>query len=204
MTNSEETGKLERLVTAAKNHGADEAKIIDSKKVVVDKRVRLKCAIPICASYGRHLMCPPNLMSVEEFTDALALYETALILQVEADCNSADRTETGLNKETCDKLEKATNTKDWEIKLHRIVNEIEALAFKEGFYLAAGLIGGDCALCPECVTPGSGEPCRRPFEARPSMEAMGIDVFRTCQEVGLPIFLSSDRKVRWTGIVLLD
>ena len=203
MTNSEETDRLERLVTAARNLGADAAKIIDSKKVVVDKRVRLKCAIPVCSSYGRHLMCPPNLMSVEEFNDALALYETALILQVEADYDSADKTDAGLNKESCDKLEKATNTKDWELKLHRIVNEVEALAFKEGFYLAAGLIGGDCALCPECVTPGSGEPCRRPFEARPSMEAMGIDVFRTCQEVGLPIFLSSDRKVRWTGIVLL-
>ena len=80
----------------------------------------------------------------------------------------------------------------------------EAMAFKEGFYLAAGLIGGDCALCDECVGPQSGERCRHPFEARPSMEAMGIDVLETCRRVGLPLFLSSEKNVRWTGIVLLE
>lgn len=204
MATASEDGKFEQLVIAAKNLGADEAKIIDSKEIVVDKRVRLKCAIPVCASYGRHLMCPPNLMSVDEFADALALYEKALILQVEADYDSADKSGVCLNKKTCDELEKSTNTPDWQTKLHRLVNQVETLAFKEGYYLAAGLIGGDCALCPECVTPRSGEPCRRPFEARPSMEAMGIDVLKTCREVGLPLFLSSSRKVRWTGIVLLD
>ena len=88
--------------------------------------------------------------------------------------------------------------------MHKLVNQIEALAFKEGFYLAAGLIGGDCALCLDCVTPRSGEPCRHPFEARPSMEAMGIDVLETCRRAGLPMFLSSRKNVRWTGIVLLE
>ena len=196
--------RLEGLVTAAVELGADDAKIIDSRDVVVDKRVRLKCAVPVCASYGRNLMCPPNLMSVDEFEEILALYEKALILQIEADYDSTDKSKARLSKGTCEELETATNTSGWEVKLHMLVNQIEALAFKEGFHLAAGLIGGDCALCHECVTPLSGEPCRRPFEARPSMEAMGIDVLETCRRVGLPLFLSSCKKVRWTGIVLLD
>ena len=196
--------RLEGLVTAAVELGADDAKIIDSRDVVVDKRVRLKCAVPVCASYGRNLMCPPNLMSVDEFEEILALYEKALILQIEADYDSADKSETRLNKGTCEELETATTTLEWEVKLHMLVNQIEALAFKEGFYFAAGLIGGDCALCDECVTPQSNKPCRRPFEARPSMEAMGIDVLETCKRAGLPLFLSSSEKVRWTGIVLLD
>ena len=196
--------RLEGLVTAAKDLGADDAKIIDSRDVVVDKRVRLKCAVPVCASYGRNLMCPPNLMSVEEFEDVLALYEKALILQIEADYDSTDKSKAHLNKDTCEELETATNTPKWEVKLHMLVNQIEAMAFKEGFYFAAGLIGGDCALCNECVTPRSGEPCRRPFEARPSMEAMGIDVMETCRRAGLPLSVSSSEKVRWTGIVLLD
>jgi predicted metal-binding protein len=108
-----------------------------------------------------------------------------------------------LSKRTCEELEKSTNTIDWQIKLHRLVNQLETMAFKEGFYLAAGLTGGDCSLCTECVTPQRGELCRHPFEARPSMEAMGIDVLKTCDNVGLPVSLSSGNKVRWTGLVLL-
>ena len=195
--------KLDRLVRAAIDLGADEARIIDAKGIIVDKRVRLKCSVPLCASFGRHPMCPPNVMSVEEFASIKELYEKALILQVEADYDSADKTRGSLNRETHDMIEQSTSTRDWQNKLHKLVNQLEAIAFKEGFYLAAGLIGGDCGLCDECVRPNSGEPCRRPFEARPSMEAMGIDVLRTCRDVGLPLSLSSKEKVRWTGIVLL-
>ena len=90
------------------------------------------------------------------------------------------------------------------MKLHRLVNKIETTAFKNGYYLAAGFIGGECNLCRECVSPKSAKPCRHPFEARPSMEAMGIDVIRTCRKAGMPVSLSSREKVRWTGLVLLD
>lgn len=202
------TGKehigLERLARAAKELGADEAKVIDVEHIVVDPRVRLKCLVPLCDSYGRHLMCPPNLMSVQEFRDVLGRYRKALIVQIEADYDSADREGARLTRETCDEREDSTDTRGWKARLHELVNQVEAAAFKEGYYLAAGLIGGDCALCPQCVMHQSGEPCRHPFEARPSMEAMGIDVLKTCENVGLPLSLSSNRNVRWTGLVLLD
>lgn len=203
MSTTTEDARLARLISAARDLGADEARIIDTKDIVVDERVRLKCLVPVCASYGRNLMCPPNLMSVEEFRGILKLYGKALILQIEAGYDSMDKMEGCLNKRTCEELEMSTNTLDWQAKLHKLVNRLEAIAFKEGFYLAAGLTGGDCNLCPECVTHRSGEPCRHPFEARPSMEAMGIDVIRTSGNAGLPLSLSSGEKVRWTGLVLL-
>ncbi len=195
--------RLERLVGAAMDLGADEAKIIEVGDIAVDKRVRLKCLVPLCASYGRNLMCPPNLMSVDEFASTLALYGKALILQVVTTCDSTDKSEGCLSRRTCDELEASTNTVEWKTKLHRLVNLLETRAFKEGFYLAAGLTGGDCSLCPECAALKGGEPCRHPFQARPSMEAMGIDVMKTCDNVGLPISFSSGEKVRWTGLVLL-
>ncbi|UCE81580.1 MAG: DUF2284 domain-containing protein, partial [Methanobacteriota archaeon] len=49
----------------------------------------------------------------------------------------------------------------------------------------------------------SGEHCRYPFEARPSMEALGIDVFKTCGNAGLPLYFSSKKRARWTGLILL-
>ncbi len=198
-----EEHKLAQIVTTAMSAGASEARIIDAKDIVVDKRVRLKCMIPLCSDYNRHLMCPPNLMPVGEFADIVSTYKMALIVQIEADVDSSDKSSASLTKELCSQLEKSTNASEWEAKLHRLINQVEAHAFKEGFYLAAGLIGGSCSLCPECVDALSGEPCRHPFEARPSMEAMGVDVIRTCQNAGLPMNLSSDMRVRWTGLVLL-
>ncbi len=196
--------RLSRLVECARAAGADEARAVDAKDVVVDVRVRLKCAVPLCDSYGRHLMCPPGVMPVDEFERALGRYRRALILQVVTDHGSADEEGMRLNRETCDAREGTTRTRDWKLRLHRVVNTVEAAAFKEGFYLAAGLIGGTCGLCEECAGQQGGEPCRHPFEARPSMEAMGIDVLKTCKNAGLPLHMSSDEKVRWTGLVLLD
>ena len=203
MSTMDRDDRLDRLVRAAIDLGADDAKIIDAKDVVVDRRVRLKCSVPVCASFGENLMCPPNVMSVDEFSRTKELYEKALILQMEADYDSVDKSGSCLDVKTCDEIERSTNTRDWEVRLHRLVNRLEAIAFKEGYYLAAGLIGGDCSLCDECVGPDSGEPCRHPFEARPSMEAMGIDVLKTCDNAGLPLSLSSRERVRWTGLVLL-
>jgi len=193
---------LKGLVDEARRRGATHAKVIFSKDIVVDERVRLKCAVPVCSSYGVHLMCPPNLMSVSEFKKALSAYNKALILQIEAGYGSSDRAP---GERLSRKLDDEITEPDEVMKeLHILVNAMETLAFKKGFHLAAGLIGGQCRLCVECVSPKSGEPCRHPFEARPSMEAMGIDVVRTCEKVGLRISLSSKEPVRWTGLVLLD
>ncbi|MDH3365942.1 MAG: DUF2284 domain-containing protein [Thermoplasmata archaeon] len=204
MKREPEDKKLRQLTTAAKNLGATEAKIVSTEDIVVDKRVRLKCAVPICVDYGRHLLCPPNAMSVDEFSEIVRLYKKAIILQIEADVDSSDKSRRHLGKDVCKNIERSTSTARWERKLHRLVNQMETLAFKQGFYLAAGLTGGNCCLCRECVAPHSGELCRHPFEARPSMEAMGIDVVKTCKNAGLPLSLSSKENVRWTGLVLLD
>jgi len=194
---------LSELKDEAIKQGASSVKVIDAKDIIIDKRARLKCAIPLCPSYDSHLLCPPNLMAVEEFKEIIGLYEKALILQVEADYDSLDKSDKELDGELCELIENDTRTPEWELKLHKLVNRLEASAFKRGFRFAAGLIGGECSLCKECVGVRSEEACRHPFRARPSMEAMGIDVHETCAKAGLPLSLSSSDRVRWTGIILL-
>ncbi|MDH4122715.1 MAG: DUF2284 domain-containing protein [Thermoplasmata archaeon] len=183
--------------------GATEAKIIDADKIVIDERVRMKCEIPRCSNYDAHLMCPPNLMPVREFRKMVRKYRKALIVQIEADYDSNDKSDSYLTGTLCEELESRLDANESEKALHRLVNKLEAIAFKKGFYLSIGLIGGECLLCPECVGPSGGEECRHPFEARPSMEAMGIDVIKTCEHAAMPIRLSSSHKVRWTGLILL-
>jgi len=194
---------LKEIAQAAKKFGATDSKIIDTDAIVIDERVRLKCEIPRCSNFNQHLMCPPNLMPVNEFRKVVKMYEKALIVQIEADYDSSDKSDQSLTSELCEELERKYDSSDSEQDLHMLINMLETYAFKKGFYLSVGLIGGECLLCKECVTPHSGQPCRHPFESRPSMEAMSIDVLRTCRNAGLPLKLSSKQKVRWTGLVLL-
>lgn len=195
---------LAELAKEALKKGATNARIISARKVVVDARARLKCFVPICPSYGRHLLCPPNVIPVRDFEEILRLYKHALILQVQADFDSRDKSKGRLNKELCRKLENSTGTVRWQRKLHDLVDEVEASAFKKGFRFAAGLIGGECSLCDECTALLRNHQCIHPFRARPSMEAVGIDVVKTCENAGLSVHLSSADKVKWTGLVLID
>ncbi len=195
---------LEAVAKEAKAKGATNAKIISGRKVVIDARASFKCLVPLCPSYGTHLLCPPNVLSSEEFAKVLRLYSHALIIQVRADFDSRDKSTRRLSKELCETLERKTGSVRWQRKLHRIVNDTEIFAFKKGMRFAAGLIGGECSLCKECRALENNRRCRHPFLARPSMEAMGVDVVQTCMNAGLRVDLSSAKNVMWTGLILLD
>jgi predicted metal-binding protein len=183
---------LERICNALKNEGASEVRLIPAKSIVVDERVRLKCQIPLCDTYGRNLMCPPNLPSIEDFRRALERFSQAILIQV-----SASIPEQSGGKLSEDVFGPAN-------KLHELVNKGEKMAFEGGLHFATGLIGGCCRLCEECVAVQGETRCRFPFKARPSMEAMGIDVFSTLEKVRLPVSgLPVRNRVTWTGIILI-
>jgi predicted metal-binding protein len=183
---------LERICNALKNEGASEVRLIPAKSIVVDERVRLKCQIPLCDTYGRNLMCPPNLPSIEDFRRALERFSRAILIQV-----SASIPEQSGGKLSEDVFGPAN-------KLHELVNKGEKMAFEGGLHFATGLIGGCCRLCEECVAVQGETRCRFPFKARPSMEAMGIDVFSTLEKVRLPVSgLPVRNRVTWTGIILI-
>jgi predicted metal-binding protein len=85
----------------------------------------------------------------------------------------------------------------------RISFSIESKAFVDGYYFAFSM--SDCGLCAECSFP-NGEPCRFPKQARPAMQAMGIDVFATVGGQGLPIETLADesQKENWYSLVMLE
>jgi predicted metal-binding protein len=191
------------LIEKAGELGADAAVLLPADQVVIDERVRLKCAVPVCQGYGNYLTCPPNTFSVAEFREILARYQTALVLQVVSARTSLDLDDAGLAGKDVARLEEQLHGEP-NRKLLELIGRLEAEAFKAGYYYATGLAGGICLLCPECVGVGSGEPCRHPFQARPAMEGVGIDVFRTAENAGLPMALSADEPVRWTGLLLIE
>ena len=203
---------LERLCGLALELGGTNARAFEVKKVVVDERVRLKCQVPLCDDYGVNLMCPPNVMPVEEFSRILSRYKYAILLQVSC---TIPRDMLQMIESEQGNVADLYNNKSFAVsynksftrarkKLHEIVHRVESSAFAEGYQFAAGFIGGSCRLCAECVTPGSNEPCRHPFQARPSMEAMGIDVVKTTANAGLPFDIPPKETTVWSGLVLVE
>jgi predicted metal-binding protein len=195
--------RFSESVEVALRAGATAARIIPSKQVVIDERVRLKCEVPRCAGYGQYLTCPPYVMSVETFSKIRSSYKWGLLVQVEAkDIDSTDKDKGRINRTILKENRKLHRS--FKLKLLEIVEAVESAAFKKGMRFAAGLVGGSCVLCERCVDDKSSQVCRHPFRARPPMEAVGIDVVKTAQNAGLPIHLSSSKNVVWTGLILLD
>jgi len=197
-----EENQLDEFVKIALKVGATASRIIPSQMVIVDERVRLKCEVPRCAGYGQYLTCPPHVMAIEDFIKILSRYEWCLLVQVEA--KNIDSTDKGAGRIDRTVLKKNRDDhRPYKLKLLEIVESIEAAAFKSGLRFATGFIGGSCVLCERCVEDRFSDACRHPFRARPAMEGVGIDVFKTAQNAGLPIHLSSASNVLWTGLVLL-
>jgi len=201
---------LEVLCKLAKEFGATNAVSLDAKSVVVDERARLKCCVPICDDYGLNLMCPPNVMSTQAFREILAKYNHAILIQIEVPIPSEMMEEIRKAEDVAalykspSFLESYKKTFDpIKLKLYRTVHKVEAQAFALGYRFATGFIAGSCKLCNECVTINSHEPCRHPFRARPSMEAVGIDVFKTAENAGLPFEIPPKEKTVWNGLVLV-
>lgn len=178
----------ELLDFALKIQEISRAKLIQTKDVVVDERVRFQCSFSGCREYGKRLMCPPNTPEVEDFRKLLFRYFMAMLVQVEGTLT--------------DKENWLPETDELTLKLHEAVYKIEKKAFSLGFPFAAGLIGGPCKLCDKCAGLQNST-CIHREKARPSMEGLGIDVMATCKNAGWDLAFSPD-KVVWTGLVLLD
>jgi predicted metal-binding protein len=84
----------------------------------------------------------------------------------------------------------------------KIAAALEREIFLSGFYKALGFGAGPCRLCKDCNLEG----CIRPDDARPAMEACGIDVFATARANGFPIEVVKDASCEdnYYGLVLIE
>jgi len=101
--------------------------------------------------------------------------------------------------------------------MNRLIYELEKKAFLCGFYKAFGMGALPCTLCDVCISEeklDKGETidlldklrCRHKGLMRPSMEACGIDVFKTLENAGYNPTVLKDYIKTFVlfGMVLLD
>jgi predicted metal-binding protein len=157
--------------------GASQAAIIRVDIIPVDERVNLKCQIPRCFGYGAGAHCPPNTLKPAEFREQLKKYEWAVLFTVNVPPEVIVR-----NKATIKERIAAY------LQVFKLVSAIESQAFYDGHYFAVGLGAGSCrhSFCSreETCAALEGKKCRFALHSRPSMEAVGIDVFRLVAAMG--------------------
>ena len=181
---------LERYKKKALELGASNAGIVRADQIPVDERVTMKCQIPRCLGYGAGAHCPPNTMKPAELRELLKKYEWAVFFTKDVPAEVIVR-------------DKATIKERVEAyqQMYSMVSEIESEAFYDGHYLAFGFAAGSCrhTFCgqlPDCQAM-KGDKCRFSLKSRPSMEAVGIDVYKMVALAGWDIYpIGSGAKAR--------
>jgi predicted metal-binding protein len=209
---------LERLIRVAVEAGATCAKPLKVEDVVLDPRTLLKCIAPLCPHYGHNKMCPPAVIKPDEFQRMLNQYNCAIFIQKEISIDGSTA-ETFVQKETSSKgdaihigkraaqlhqepsLQKIR--RESSLALYKIIEEVERAALQDGYPFLAGLGYGPCRVCTTCDL---SMPCPQPLQARPSMEAVGINVLETARRAGCPVELKHECAGTYTvnGLILVD
>jgi predicted metal-binding protein len=172
---------LERYRKKALELGAAKAKVVQASDIPVDERVTLKCQIPRCFGYGVGAHCPPHTLKPAELRDLLQKYSWAVLFTLEVPSEVIVR----------DKATIKERVAAYQL-VFKIVTELESMAFYDGHYLAFGFGAGSCrhTFCgqEETCRAMQGDRCRVALRARPSMEAVGIDVYKMVASAGWDIY----------------
>ncbi len=201
------SGFCAQLCDLAKTLGAIDSRVISTTDVVLDERATIKCMVPRCANYAFNLTCPPHNISFPDFKRILGGYNQAVLLRVVNEVIAPEQAGADLVEIWNRGLDSQDNyfkvLSQGQKTLYDIIERLESRCLEAGYYFAAGLSAGGCALCDECVGQTSGKQCRYPFKARPSMEGLGIDVLSTTRRANIDIEFNH-QPASWIGLILVD
>lgn len=203
--------KYQFLVKLALEKGAADAKVISTKKVVVEDRVVLKCKVG-CNNYGKTLACPPYTPSAEEFRRIVGEYSYAVFMKFKSEASAEGEILKNLNVAESDatvpKEVKEGVTEfwaDWKAdkkKMLKAVVDLEKAAMNKGYSLAVSFVSGTCQLCDKCNT--QSRICVHPELARWSEDAVGVNVRKTASNAGIEVKFPFEKNPESFALLLID
>ena len=155
--------KIEEIVW---KHDVNDFKWIDPNTIIINQWVRMKCLYG-CVEYGRTATCPPNVPSIAECERFFKEYTSALVIHFEK------------------AVDKPEDRHAWTKQINGRLLELEREVFISGYRKAFLIFLDSCCFCDGC--PGKLEKCKDPKKARPTPEALGVDVYATVRQIGYPI-----------------
>ena len=173
------------LLQQVRQLGADQAAILDVALMPFEPRFRQMCKQNACGMYGRNWMCPPDVGPIETLIAGARCYKRALVYQIVT------------SLEDCYDFEGMLEAGRRINLLSRDIRQNLSACFGPGpLYLGAGA----CRACERC-TKMTGQPCRAPEQAMPSMESYGLDVSRLAELCGMR-YINGPDTVTYFGTVL--
>ena len=160
--------EVEQLI---RSFGFPDFRWADPRRFVVAEWVRMKCLFG-CPEYGRTAACPPRVPEVEACRRFFQEYRQAVVFHFQK------------------RVAKPEDRSDWTRSVNRELLKLEREVFLRGAEKAFLLFLDSCNLCPECS--GQRQTCTLPKMARPTPEALAVDVYSTVRRLGYPIQVLSD------------
>jgi predicted metal-binding protein len=159
-----------------RQHGFSDFRWIDPKEIVVAQWVRLKCMFG-CRDYGRAAACPPNTPSVAECERFFREYSEVAIFHFEKTVPKPE--------------DRFAWTRKIDLKLLKLEKEVFFAGHERAFLLFLdNCFLDNCNICSPCSD--SRVACKEPKLARPTSDALAMDVYSTVRKVGYPIQVLSD------------
>ena len=161
----------DRIDQILSDQGYTDYRWIDPGDIVVAQWVRMKCMFG-CGHYGKGAACPPQTPSVADCQQFFSEYGDAILLHFEG------------------QMENPEDRHAWSAKINAKLVKLEREIFLAGYERAFMLFMDSCSFCKVCT--GQRETCEQPRMARPSPEAMAVDVFTTARQSGFDINVRTD------------
>ena len=144
---------------------------INPQDIVVSQWVRMKCMFG-CNEYGKNAGCPPNTPPVGECRNFFADYTEGVVFHFEK------------------KLKKPEERHEWTKIINEKLLSLEREVFLAGNQKAFLPVMDSCNICENCAKERT--KCKNKRSARPTPEAMAVDVFSTVRRLGYPIKVLRD------------
>ena len=183
----EHNALFDRMTTLALSLGAFRAAVIPVSDVETDASFRDMCASNVCGNYGRNWMCPPDAGDIHDLMAELRTYSYALVYQTVSELEDSFD------------FEGMVEAKRRTYPLAQSMREIfKNCGIKKVLHLGAG----GCGVCKSCAKQ-TGEPCRFPEKAMPSLEAYGFNVSALAKSAGMK-YINGQNTVTYFGAVLFS
>lgn len=175
------------LIQKTLDLGAYKASVIETKDIVLDRAFRAMCESNSCGMYGKCYMCPPDVGDIDELMREVGNYDYALVYQTVTELEDSFDFE-GM-------IEAKKKTYPLAQSLRKVFADMNVTRV---LHLGAG----GCGVCEPCAK-RTGEPCRFPEKAMPSLEAYGVNVSELAKASGMK-YINGQDTVTYFGAVLFS
>ncbi len=177
----------ETLLQQVLDLGAYRAAVIPMADVGFDRSFRAMCESNACGSYDKCWMCPPSVGDIDELIRQAQGFDHILVYQ------TVGRLEDSYDFEGMMEAARRHN-----LLTRELTKRFSDLPFAGKLHLGAG----GCHMCSVCAK-RTGEPCRHPELAIPSLEAYGINVSELAEASGMK-YINGKDTVTYFGALLFS